>query len=56
LAIWEVVLALAGAPAAEHTLTGLNLLVQAATLAAHTLRDGDRAMQGAAPDLKQKEE
>ncbi|MBA4338943.1 MAG: P-type conjugative transfer protein TrbL [Hyphomonas sp.] len=43
-------------PAWARRLTAGQRLGQAATLAAHTLRDGDRAMQGAAPDLKQKEE
>ncbi len=43
-------------PAWARRLTAGQRLGQAATLAAHTLRDGDRAMQGAAPYLKQKEE
>jgi type IV secretion system protein TrbL len=43
-------------PAWARRLTAGQRLGQAATLAAHTLRDGDRAMQGAAPDLKQKED
>ena len=43
-------------PAWARRLTAGQRLGQAAMLAAHTLRDGDRALPGAAPDLKQKED
>ncbi|MBU4567832.1 MAG: P-type conjugative transfer protein TrbL, partial [Alphaproteobacteria bacterium] len=43
-------------PAWARQLSARQRLSQADTLAAHTLRDGDRAMPGAAPDLKQSED
>ncbi|MFN7166903.1 MAG: P-type conjugative transfer protein TrbL, partial [Pannonibacter sp.] len=43
-------------PAWARALSARQRLGQAGALAAHTLRDGDRAMPGAAPDLKQTED
>jgi len=40
-------------PAWARKLSAGQRLSHAATLTAHTLRDGDRAMTGASPDLKQ---
>lgn len=43
-------------PAWARRLTAGQRLGRAATLTAHNLREGERAMPGAAPDLKQKED